>query len=189
MVKSKELAGGSRAGAPDLDWSQVRETVLMLELSAAQIESAMRDSNSSVDVLSESFTAMAGYVHAMSASLASLPDSGEVGASKDSLTGMADQVSGMVNHTIIAFQFYDKLVQRLNHVCHSLSLLGGLVADRSRLYNPGEWTVLQDSIRAKYTTPDELAMFESVLAGMPVQEAIDHFLAQRMAASDDIELF
>ncbi len=189
MNTSKELAAGSRAAAPDLDWSQVRETVLMLELSAAQIESAMRDSNSSVNVLSESFTAMAGYVHAMSASLASLPSGGEVGAAKESLTGMAGQVSGMVNHTIVAFQFYDKLVQRLDHVCHSLSLLGGLVADRSRLYNPDEWAVLQNSIRAKYSTPDERAMFEAVLAGVPVQEAINNFFAGRMAASDDIELF
>jgi hypothetical protein len=129
MNKSKELSGGSRALSPDLDWSQVRETVLMLELSAGQIESAMRDSNSSVNVLSESFTTMAGYVHAMSASLASLPNEGELGATKESLSGMAEQVSGMVNHTIVAFQFYDKLVQRLDHVCHSLSLLGGLVAD------------------------------------------------------------
>ena len=189
MNTTKELVGGSRAAAPDLDWSQVRETVLMLELSAAQIESAMRDSNSSVDVLSESFMAMAGYVHAMSASLAGLPDTGEIGATKESLTGMAEQVSGMVNHTIIAFQFYDKLVQRLSHVGHSLSLLGGLVADRSRLYNPNEWAALQESIRAKYTTPDERAMFESVLAGVPVQEAIERFFAQRMATSDDIELF
>lgn len=189
MNRSKELSGGSRALSPDLDWSQVRETVLMLELSAGQIESAMRDSNSSVNVLSESFTTMAGYVHAMSASLASLPNEGELGATKESLSGMAEQVSGMVNHTIVAFQFYDKLVQRLDHVCHSLSLLGGLVADRSRLYNPDEWAALQDSIRAKYTTADELAMFEAVLAGVPVQEAINQFLAQRMASSDDIELF
>jgi hypothetical protein len=32
-------------------------------------------------------------------------------------------------------------------------------------------------------------MFESVLSGVPVQEAIERFFAQRMATSDDIELF
>ena len=32
----------TRVNAPDLDWSQVRETVLMLELSAGQIEGAMK---------------------------------------------------------------------------------------------------------------------------------------------------
>ena len=32
---------GSSAHNPDLNWSQVRETVLMLELAAVQIETAM----------------------------------------------------------------------------------------------------------------------------------------------------
>lgn len=189
MTPSDIFANGSRAGAPDLDWSQVRETVLMLQLSAAQIESAMKDSNSSVEVLSESFTAMAGYVQSMSATLNNLTGNGEAGAAKASLSGTADQVSGMLNHTIIAFQFYDKLVQRLAHVSHSLELLGSLVSDRTRLYNPDEWTILQDSIRAKFSTAEELVMFESVMAGVPVQEAIDRFVAERMAASNDIELF
>ena len=35
---------GTSAHMPDLNWSQVRETVLMLELAAVQIESAMKDS-------------------------------------------------------------------------------------------------------------------------------------------------
>ncbi|HOI51407.1 MAG TPA: hypothetical protein PLN02_03455, partial [Azonexus sp.] len=51
---------GTSAHNPDLNWSQVRETVLMLELAAVQIEHAMKDSNASVDVLTRSFTAMAG---------------------------------------------------------------------------------------------------------------------------------
>jgi hypothetical protein len=40
---------GSTAHAPDLDWSQVRETVLMLHLAAGQVEAAMRESTASVE--------------------------------------------------------------------------------------------------------------------------------------------
>ena len=46
---------------PISDWSQVRETVLMLELAAGQVEAAMRDSNYSVEVLTDTFTSMAEY--------------------------------------------------------------------------------------------------------------------------------
>ena len=53
---------GSSAHSPDLDWSQVRETVLMLELAVGQIESALKEGNSSVEVLTDSFTSMAGYM-------------------------------------------------------------------------------------------------------------------------------
>lgn len=187
-----ENARGSRAHAPDLDWSQVRETVLMLELSAGQIEAALSDSSASVDVLTDTFTSMAGSLASISQAVAALPEIGAEGAAKHQLADATQQVSGLVHRSIIAFQFYDKLSQRLAHVCHSLAKLSDLVADRARIFNPEEWVQLQATIRAKYTTPDECQMFESVMAGMPVQEAIAHYLTQlhaHAADNDDVELF
>lgn len=188
---SKELIHprGTSAHMPDLNWSQVRETVLMLELSAVQIEAAMKDSDSSVEVLTDSFTSMASYMRTISDTIQTLPDHGEVGVAKQSLSGVSEHVSGMVHQAIIAFQFYDKLVQRLAHVGISLGDLSDLVADGRRLYNPGEWVSLQDKIRTKYTTREEIAMFEAVMRGMPVQEAVDKFMAEMKEKSDDIELF
>jgi hypothetical protein len=93
----------------------------------------------------------------------------------------------------MAFQFYDKLVQRLDHVCHSLGGLGHVVADKSRLYNPSEWVNLQQQIRGKYTMEEERAMFDAVLHGMSVKEALEHYMQSRMqqveASGGDIELF
>jgi hypothetical protein len=132
---------------PDLNWSQVRETVLMLELSAVQIEAAMKDSNASVEVLTDSFTTMAGYMRMISDTVQTLPDQGEVGAAKQNLIGVSEHVSGMVHQAIIAFQFYDKLVQRLAHVGISLGDLSDLVSDSRRLFNPGEWVGLQERSR------------------------------------------
>lgn len=180
---------GTSAHTPDLNWSQVRETVLMLELSSVQIEAAMKDSNASVEVLTNSFTSMAGLMQQISETVHTLPDEGEVGAAKQSLSGVSEHVSGMVHQAIIAFQFYDKLVQRLAHVGVSLGDLSDLVADRLRLFNPNEWVALQDKIRAKYSTREEIAMFEAVMQGMPVQEAVDKFMAEMKEKSDDIELF
>lgn len=185
---------GTRAHTPDLDWSQVRETVLMLELAAGQIEAAMRDSNSSVDVLTGTFTTMADSLSSISQTVEAIPDTGENHQARQELAAVTGQVSGMVHQAIIAFQFYDKLSQRLSHVCASLGSLSGLVADRARLFNPEEWVGLQERIRSRYTTRDELEMFESVMNGTPVMEAIEKYLAavQTRAAEsggDEIELF
>ena len=184
-----KLPRGTSAHQPDLSWSQVRETVLMLELAAVQIEAAMKDSNSSVEVLTNSFTTMAGYMHLISETVQTLPDEGEVGAAKRNLSGVSEHVSGMVHQTIIAFQFYDKLVQRLSHVGISLGDLSDLVADTQRLFKPDEWVQLQQKIRVKYTTREEIAMFDAVMQGMPVQEAVDKFMADMNERPDDIELF
>ncbi|MCK6412240.1 MAG: hypothetical protein L6Q55_07425 [Azonexus sp.] len=190
MNESSSLpARGTSAHAPDLNWSQVRETVLMLELAAMQIEAAMKDSHSSVEVLTASFTTMAGYMQQIGETLNALPDSGEAGSAKNELQGISASVSGMVHQAIIAFQFYDKLVQRLAHVGHSLGDLSDLVGDTRRLFNPGEWVELQGRIRGKYTTAEEVAMFDAVMHGVPVEEAVERFMAEMKEKSDDIELF
>ncbi len=181
---------GTRAHKPDLDWSQVSETVLMLELAAGQIEAAMRDGNNSVETLTDAFTSLAGYVRGMTNELESLPEEGEVAAIKQGLTAQAGQVGAMVQQSIIAFQFYDKLVQRLAHVCHSLSALSGLVIDQRKLYNPYEWVALQEKIRARYSTREETEMFEAVMNGTPVKEALAAYMAgQHDSGDEDIELF
>lgn len=179
---------GTTAHSPDLGWSQVRETVLMLELAAAQIDAAMRDSSVSVDVLTASFTNMAETLRLITGTLAG--DDAAASETRERLLGAASAVSGMVNEAVVAFQFYDKLAQRLAHVTHSLGELSELVGDRQRIFNPQAWVELQDRIRSQYTTPDECEMFEAVMAGTPVAEAIARYVeAIRQRKGDDIELF
>ena len=180
---------GTTAHMPDLNWSQVRETVLLLELAAGQIEAAMRDSNSSVEVLTQSFTTMANFMRTITETVQQLPESTDLQGTREQLLGASGQVEGMMHQAIIAFQFYDKLVQRLSHVGHSLGSMSDLVADQSRLFNPAEWVNLQNEIRAKYSTKDEVTMFESVMQGMPVHHALENYVASLKDKGDDIELF
>jgi len=188
-----EPVKGTRAHAPDLDWSQVRETVLMLELAAGQVEAAMKDSNSSVGVLTDTFTSLAESLETVDIALDTLPDNVGNGMVKAEIREGTRQIGEKVHHAIIAFQFYDKLVQRLEHVCTSLAGVSTVVSDRSKLYNPDEWLGLQGKIRDKYTMEEERAMFDAVLGGMTVQEALDHYMQARMQqveeSGGDIELF
>jgi hypothetical protein len=95
----------------------------------------------------------------------------------------------MMRQSIVAFQFYDKLVQRLSHVNHSLAALSDLVGDNSRSFNPTEWRGLREKIRSCYTMKEEAEMFEAILAGTPVQQVLDQFMARLNDKPDDIELF
>jgi predicted methyltransferase MtxX (methanogen marker protein 4) len=191
-MSQDSLPRGSLAATPDLGWSQVRETVLMLELAAGQVDAAMKDSNSSVEVLTDTFTSLAETLGLIEAAVATLPDTVGNGMVKSEIQENTRVVTQKVHQAIIAFQFYDKLVQRLDHVCHCLGSLSGLVGDNGRLYNPEEWVGLQDAIKSKYTMLEEHEMFAAVLAGMPVAEAIEQFMNKReeaTASGGDIELF
>lgn len=183
-------ARGTRVRSPDSNWDKMRETVLMMELAVGQIEGAMRDSDSSVEVLTDTFTLMARHMGSIAEDAALLPDEGALGDAKRRMSSAAGEVTGMVHKSIIAFQFYDRLVQRLSHVSRSLEWLAEVVSDEQRATTPEQWVALQEKIRSRYSMPEEVEMFEAVLLhGKSVQQALHDFMEKMKNKGDDIELF
>jgi hypothetical protein len=174
---------------PDLDWSQVSETVRMLNLAVAQIDAAMRDSNASVDVLTNAFTGMAGQMGMITRTAEALSDEGSQGRLKHELLQHSLKVAGSMQQAIMAFQFYDRMSQRLTHVSQSVEALSDLVCDKSRLYNPFEWIGVQEKIRARYTMPEEREMFDAVMKGEDVHDVLSAFMARMNDQGSDVELF
>ncbi len=72
MTSTTRTHNHSTASSPDLDWSQVRETLRMLHLAAAQIDVALKDGDESIDTLSNSFTSMIGSVNTIAMAVADL---------------------------------------------------------------------------------------------------------------------
>lgn len=181
----------SLASHPDLDWSQVRETILMLNLSMAQIELALTDSTNPVGDLTDSFTSISGALSAMCEVAHQLPDTPEVAAAKAEIQNLGGEVSNKVGQAIIAFQFYDRLSQRLTQVCRNLDDLGDLVNDPVRLYNPFAWVALQQKIRSKFVTEDDKHMFDTLLETRDVQKALAELMKRKRKQhpDGDIELF
>ncbi len=182
-------SAGSSSINPDLDWSQLKETILMLNLSVAQIDQSMNEGNASVDTLASSFTSLATNLADIQSSINHMNDD-NFDKTKLIIQGSATTALDKVQSAIIAFQFYDKLTQRLDHVSHSLSSLTTLISNPSSLYSPPEWQALQQAIRSKYTMEEERRMFDKVLSGMPIEEALGEFREEINASDDDdIELF
>ena len=180
----------STAVEPDLDWSQVRETVRMLFLAVAQIEIAMRESDDSVQKLTQAFTAMMLRERVISQAVDDLPDTAETRVIRQTIRQNADQVTEEIQGAVIAFQFYDKLSQRLTHVGTSIESLSELVGDTSRIYNPEEWKALQHAIRSRYSMREEHEMFDSVMRGGNVRDAVRTYNeAHKGHLEDDIEFF
>ncbi|MDD5242333.1 MAG: hypothetical protein PHG47_11535 [Sulfuricella sp.] len=192
MNKEHSSAIKSSAVNPDLNWSQVRETILMLGVAIGQIDAVMRDGDESVGVLTSSFTAMSNAVAAISVANQDLPDDEATRLVRETIESKCGFVFGQMQHAIMAFQFYDRMVQRLNHVCHSIDALADLISDGSRLYSPAEWVSIQKIIRSKYSMESERIMFDSILNGASIHEALE--LSRRWADAergkgDEIELF
>lgn len=181
----------STAANPDLDWSQVRETMLMLGVAIGQIESVMQEGDESVKVLTDSFTSMYLSAKSILDAVKPLADNDATRAIACSIEENGIFINSHVQKAIVAFQFYDRMAQRLDHVCKTIDTLANLITDSRRLYNPAEWAAIQAQIRSKYTMESEKVMFDAILNGASVAEAIALSRHPGVAgkAEDDIELF
>lgn len=187
---------GSSSHNPDLDWSQVRETITMLALAVAQVESSMTDGAQSVSTLTSSFTEMAEYIKKIRVVTEKVTPE-KLPQFKSVIQHTTKELEDNVLSAVIAFQFYDRISQRLDHVCNSLDKLGTLINDSTSLYNPEKWRELQDQIKGSYTMEAERIMFEHILRGHSIEEAIEiyrhHFNKEDEGldseSGDEIELF
>lgn len=160
---------------------------MMLNLAIAQIAGTLEDGDESVASLANAFTSMVGNVESAQTAAEALPASVE----KNTIIENCEAVNSEMQHAIMAFQFYDKLNQRLSHVSSSLAVLADVVSDPAKLYDPLQWRELQRKIQSKYTVESDRLMFDYILSGRSIEEALA--MAKQDALSvdseDGVELF
>ncbi|HIF50367.1 MAG TPA: hypothetical protein EYQ42_02335 [Thiotrichaceae bacterium] len=184
------LEQGTEASSPDLNWNYAPEITKLLNLAVVHIKESMHVGDDSVDALTDSFTHMARNIKSIQKSIEELPDSVNSELNQD-IADKCDSLNEQVHNAIIAFQFYDRLIQKLTHVNDSMDNMSNLIIDKSRLVNPIEWTALQNKIRSSYTMESERMMFDALMRGASVEEAMEQ--AEQVdgvnGQTGDIELF
>ncbi|MBV1872744.1 MAG: hypothetical protein KUG83_09385 [Gammaproteobacteria bacterium] len=186
---------GSSSHQPDMDWSQAKETIAMLCLATAQIEAALKDASHSVDELAGSFTKIANDSEYVLKIANSLEQGGDNSADTKHLTESATELHSEIKSSIVAFQFHDRVSQKLSHVNKSLGLVAELIRDPNRLFQPNEWLIIQDEISKSYSLECERLMFEKIMEGATIEDALrlyeNHGLNNPGSTDteDDVELF
>ena len=174
-----------------------QETALLLELCEAQIDAALRDSGRSVEVLTNVFLQLIAAVDALSemAKKVAPPEHlrGTLPVPVDEKSNAATQITErcgnlteQIDSAVVAFQFYDKLTQRLDHVRHSLTTLALFVCDRERSHNGEQWNKLRSSLRRLYRTSEERKVFERIAGETHVGESTAQ---ESYAEQGSVELF
>jgi TolA-binding protein len=165
-------------------------------LAVCQIEATVADSNSSVDTLTHSFTTLANHTSDVSAQIQHLTRPEELENFKADISRTAAQMKSNINASVSAFQFYDRVCQRLDHVARSLEKVSTVIEEGHVRADPQAWRKIQLDIKNSYTMEAEHAMFESIMSGTSVKEALSvyrRYLAQHPkksgAPDDEVELF
>lgn len=168
------------------NWCFRSETARLLALNVAQIHTGLSEGDSSIDTLSSSFQLLANFCGQIQQM-----DNSEGNPQVEEVKQIADSMSGQVNNAIMAFQFYDRLCQRLDHVQNNLNMLSGLITDEAHIINAEGWQELRDKIKSSYTMETEHKMHEAVMEGASIEEALELFrkAMAEQPEEDDIELF
>ncbi len=185
----------STAERPDLDWSQVRETVRMFRVGVSAIEYSMSTGDESIGSLIQAFTNMNLFMK----EIKEIPRDIEGGVPEscgvqyqemlNRLDTKCDMVINDLKNAVIAFQFYDRLTQQLNHISSSLENTAELVGDHSRIFNPAEWKELQNQVHGSFTMEEGKVLFNALLNGASKEEAIQEAKDYGNKEADDLELF
>lgn len=169
-------------------WCFRSETAKLLGLSVTQIHTSLTDGENSVGTLTDSFGQLADFCAQVQNLAGTGADSPE-GQAK--IKQLANDMSGSIDAAIVAFQFYDRLSQRMDHVASSLDQLSHLIKDDENLNDPIGWRDLRNHIKSSYSLDAEHAMYEAIMKGATVPEALALYKEKihEDEASDDIELF
>lgn len=180
---------------------EVQQTILVLNLSVAQIDLSITEGDNSVNTLIDSFTYMSKHIEQIQdtgSKIAELTESVEgMDDHKSVLLSEAGELSQKMQQAVIAFQFYDKLSQRLEHVSHGLSGLAEIVSHEMKVKSAEEWEAFKASVRKGTTMREEEELFELIFdQHVPAEEAIEIMkvrmrdrMHQEQEVEDEIEFF
>ena len=167
------------------NWCFRSETARLLALNVAQIHTGLNEGDTSINTLTSSFQQLANLCSDIQSMDTSKSENME------RTVEIANNMSGQVTNAIMAFQFYDRLCQRLDHVQSNLQMLSGLITDEEHINNTLGWQELRDKIKSSYTMETEKKMHDAVMNGATIEEALEMFKAElnNEEDEDDIELF
>jgi hypothetical protein len=185
-----DVTSRNRALLPMSNWSPQQQTARMLALCEAQMEAATQDSDAAVDVLVNAFTKLMGAVRELSNVSRAECDDASDAQTRIEIQKRCNDLSGQAAAAVMAFQFYDKLSQRLGHVRYSLSTMALFICDRSNSQRPEHWEKLLQSLGRLYRTAEERAIFDSIAGSLSLtSSAQEEPLAKEMSDAGSVELF
>jgi len=191
-----------RQGTRVFKMEELRKAILALNLSVAQIDLSMTEGNYSVDALIDSFNFMREGLENLRNRIVS-DDEIDLLSLKSSVLEATSLLSDKVAASIIAFQFYDRLSQRLHHVSDGLSSLSNIMASEDQIVDEVVWEAFMEKMARHAAMREEHELYELIFThGLSSEAAIEQMkiqMRERMFASqnnpaaavddDDIELF
>jgi hypothetical protein len=162
-----------------------------LELGAAQLDAAIRESDERVDKLASAVTAVATDARELELQLRGLdsPDASESERARQRIRQLTDALAKHVQNTITSLQFYDKLIQRLTHVRDGLAIPSDSTFAGAEPAG-SDWNAMLEQVRSKYSMVEERVLFDFMMRGLSADQMLKALTGLRGTATPgELEVF
>jgi hypothetical protein len=177
--------------APPAAALSVAELRSFLELGAAQLESAMKDSDARVESLTSAINHIVERLAQLREVIAALPAGGDAKALElgTQLESLGAELELDARQAVVAMQFYDKMIQRITHVRDGLAIPAETIEaapdDRS-----AAWEQLLERVRGRYSMVEERVLFDFLIRGTGPREMMQALTdLQGASRPGELELF
>jgi hypothetical protein len=190
LERVAERADAAYAAAVDRDHiaAQLRQ---FLELGAAQLDAAMRESDARVDLCISIIGALATDASELRTLARRLGTAqrAELQHLHEHVQRLSEAINQHAQSTLTALQFYDKLIQRLTHVRDGLAIPADSTASGIESPRP-TWNKLLEQVRARYSTVEERVLFDFMMSGLSAEQMLKALAEMRVSvASGEYEAF
>jgi hypothetical protein len=152
-----------------------------LNLGVAQLDAAVRESDTQVDKIAQCLAGISTDLQQLDVRAQTEPAAKCV----DLVASIRSSVQGAVK----ALQFYDKLIQRLQHVRAGLAIPADSTTDPAATATV-DWNGILDQVRARYSMVEERVLFDFMMRGLRAEQMLKALQSLRDAsAPGELELF
>ena len=184
---SDDVAGAARESRDALAsaLTVARGLHQFLNLGVAQLDAAVRESDTQVDKIAQCLAAIATDLQQLEARAQA-----EAAAK---CTDLATSMRASLQAAVKALQFYDKLIQRLTHVRAGLAIPADATTDPTATATASasiDWDGILDQVRARYSMVEERVLFDFMMRGLRAEQMLKALQSLREAsAPGELELF
>jgi hypothetical protein len=180
-LAAEQGSAGSESGADPVPLgARLRQ---FLELGAAQLDAAVRESDARVDVLAGSIGMLASEacdLKKLTRGWGAESDSSPVDQAQ--VRRLVESIDQQAQAAITALQFYDKLIQRLTHVRDGLAIPADATAGVGTLAATN-WSKLLEQVRERYSTVEERVLFDFMMSGLSAEQMLKALSAMRSSVA------
>lgn len=162
-----------------------------LELGAAQLESAMKDSDARVASLTSAVSHIVARLGAVRELADMLAAAGEPRGAElaTQLATVHSELELDARQAVVALQFYDKLIQRIQHVRDGLAIPAEVI-EAGPQERSAAWEQLLDEVRGRYSMVEERVLFDFLIRGTGPREMMQALTdLQGASRPGELELF